>query len=178
MAGNFRIEASSDIAAFINRLEKFDKEVSKELKKSMRRGADFVVQAAKDQMPARTLSNWSGSSWVEQDRSDGQRNLQYDQGKAKRSIKVAAFRARRQGATVGFGYIAVQKDPAASIYEVAGPGTRVTGNRGRAFVRNLNRSAGSRPLPRALFPAYYKGMPKAREEIERALQDARRRVGL
>ena len=178
MAGQYRIEASSDIAAFVNRLEKFDKDVSKELKKSMRRGVDFVVQEARDQMPPPPLSNWGASTWIEQDRSEGQRNLQYNQAKAKRGIKAATFRARQRGATVGFGYIAIQKDPAASIYEVAGTGKRTTGKRGVGFVRNLNRSAGSGPLPRALFPAYYKGMPKAREEIERALQHARKRVGL
>lgn len=170
------VEMSTDVAQFINRLEKFDKEVSKELKKGMRRGATYVIKAAKTELgrvPDPPLSNWA-YSWVEQDRTENVRNLAYSGSRAKAGLKVATFRARRRGATVAFGYQAVQKDPAASIFELAG--TRNPG--ANAFNRNINRRYARRRIPRVLYPAYYIGLPKARKEIDKALTEARRRVGL
>jgi hypothetical protein len=183
MAARIDIEASSDIAQFINRLEKFDKEVSKELKANMRKGAGYVVKEAQARIPSTPLSNW-GLSWGEQDRQNG-RQLVYNQAQAKRQVKVAAFRARRRGSTIGFGYQAVQKDPAASIFELAGSknpnGTersRASGRGSYTFNQNILRAFGSGPYPRIMYPAYYAGITKSRAEIERALEVARRRVGL
>jgi hypothetical protein len=178
-----QIEIDTDIAAFINRLEKFDKEVSKELKKNMRAGAKHVVDAARQELsrvPDPPLSNWA-YSWVEQDRTENVRNLVYSAAKAKSGLKVATFRARRRGRTVGFGYQAVQKDPAASIFELAGTRNAIsTATRAGSYTfnANINRRYKRWRIPRLLYPAYYVGMPKAREEMQRALTEARRRVGL
>lgn len=178
-----QVEMSTDVAAFINRLEKFDKEVSKELKKNMRAGAKHVVDAAKQELgrvPNPPLSNWA-YSWVEQDRTENVRNLAYSAAKARSGLKVATFRGRRRGATVAFGYQAVQKDPAASIFELAGS-ANATSKRTRAgswtFNQNMNSRYKNWRIPRVLYSAYYIGMPKARDEMERALTQARRRVGL
>lgn len=185
MPAGIRVEASSDIAQFVNRLEKFDKDVSKELKAGMRKGVGYVVKEAQRRVPPTPLRNWA-VSWIEQDRSDA-RYLMYDQGAARRQIKAAAFRARKRGSTVGFGYQAIQKDPAASIFELAGsrnPGGspnafKPTARGGsRTFNRNILRKFNNGPYPRVLYPAYYAGIKDAREEIDKALQQARRRVGL
>ena len=185
MTTGIKIDMESDIADFINRLEKFDKETSKELKKGMKEGVNYVVKEGRRRVPRLPLSNWA-VSWIEQDREIG-RYLMYDQGAAKRGIKPAAFRARRRGRVVGFGYQAVQKDPAASIYELAGsqnPGGgpqafKPTARGGSyTFNRNIMRKFGNGPYPRVLYPAYYAGISDAREQIEKALQHARKRVGL
>jgi hypothetical protein len=174
----------SDIAAFINRLEKFDKDTSKELKKGMKQGASHVVKEAKRRIdginPTPPLSNW-GYSWVEQDRTENVRNLRFDKARAKKGVKAAAYRARKRGATVAFGYQAVQKDPAASIFELAGSQS-VVSKQSRGGSRTFNRNILSRfqagPYPRILYPSYYVGIKDARREIEAALQKARRAVGL
>jgi len=176
MPVKYDIDMDSDISAFINRLEKFDKEVSKKLKKGMKRGVGYVVKEAQsriDSIPDPPLSRWA-YSWVEQDRTENVRNLTYSASRAKAKVKPAVFRARRRGVTVAFGYQAVQKDPAASIFELAG-----TKNPGaNAFNRNINRRYGTRRIPRVMYPAYYSGQRKARKEIEKELQEARKAVGL
>jgi hypothetical protein len=181
---SLKIEMESDIAAFINRLEKYDKATSKELKKGMREGVKYVVNAAKKRIdgitPTPPLSNW-GYSWVEQDRTENVRNLVFQKSKAKSGVKPAAFRARRRGSTVGFGYQAVQKNPAASIFELAGSQNAVSKQSragSRTFNRNLLRRFGNGPYPRIMYPSYYDGIKEARAEIEQALQQARRAVGL
>lgn len=180
MPAGLQIEASSDVARFINRLEKFDKEVSKELKAGMRKGVGYVVKEARRRVPPTPISNWA-VSWIEQDRVAG-RYLMYDQGAARSSIKAAAFRARRRGSTVGFGYQAIQKDPAASIFELAGSKNPARSKATRAgswtFNPNILNRFQDGPYPRVLYPAYYAGIGDAREEIDKALQQARRRVGL
>jgi hypothetical protein len=185
MPAGVQIEASSSIADFVNRLEKFDKDVSKELKAGMRKGVGYVVKEAQRRVPPTPLRNWA-VSWIEQDRANG-RYLMYDQAAARRGIKAAAFRARKRGSTVGFGYQAVQKDPAASIFELAGsrnpgggPQSFKAAARGGSptFNRNVLNKFGSGPYPRVLYPAYYAGISSARDEIDKALQEARRRVGL
>jgi hypothetical protein len=171
-----KIEMSSDIAQFINRLEKFDQDVSKELKKAMKQGSEKVVAEAKKLLPGDApLSGW-GVGWIERDREAG-RDLQYRPAKARSSIKAAAFRARRSGVTVAFGYQAVQKDPAASIFETAGARYPL-GVRSGTFNPSILRRFGSGPYPRIMYPAYYAGIREARDEIDAALQQARKRVGL
>ena len=184
MPASLQLEMDSDIAAFINRLEKFDKETSKELKKGMKQGAGYVIKEAKRRVdgisPTPPLSNW-GYSWVEQDRTENVRNLRFDKARAKKGLKVAAYRTRKRGATVAFGYQAIQKDPAASIFEKAGGRNVVskdTRGGSRMFNRNIMRRFGSGPYPRILYPSYYVGIKEARQEIEAALQEARKAVGL
>lgn len=184
MAASLKIDMSSDIAAFINRLEKFDQATSKELKKGMREGTKYVVNAAKRRIdgisPTPPLSNW-GYSWVEQDRTENVRNLVFQKSKAKKGVKAAAFRSRSRGNTVGFGYQAIQKDPAASIFETAGAVSKMskpTRAGSWTFNRNILSRFGNGPYPRIMYPSYYDGIKQARAEIERALQQARKAVGL
>jgi len=184
MPASLQLEMDSDIAAFINRLEKFDKEVSKELKASMKKGTDHVVKEAQrriDALPfSPPLSRW-GYSWVEQDRTENVRNLRFDKARAKRGIKAAAYRARKRGATVAFGYQAIQKDPAASIFELAGSDSKrskETRAGSWTFNPNILDRFKNGPYPRIMYPSYYVGIKQARQEIDDALQQARKAVGL
>lgn len=189
MTTGIKIDMESDIADFINRLEKFDKDTSKGLKAAMKHGTTYVVKAAKariDRIPNPPMSNWA-YSWVEQDRSTSVRNLVWNSARAKSQVKPAAFRARRRGKTIAYGYQAVQKNPAASIYELAGsqnPGGGPQAFKASArpgsytFNRNLMGRVGAGPYPRILYPSYYDGIEEAREYIEDELQRARKRVGL
>lgn len=166
------------IAPFINRLEKFDKDVSKVLKKDMRRAADEVRKAAVKRVPNNPVSGWG--RW----RQNG-RDLDYDVSRVKKSYKTVTNRYRRLGVTAAFGYSTVTENAAAAIFEQIGADTP-QGNTSwfssAQFRRTVVNRHGQRPRvkggKRILFPAYYEAMPKARREIERAIRAAERKVGL
>lgn len=158
------------LAQFVNRLEKFDKDISKELKKEMRRGAAEVQQAAKSTITGFPLSNWG--NW----NSNG-RDLGYDPSKVRAGFRVKANRHRRGGATTAFGYDVIQSNAGGNIFEVVGDKSRTTGPGGVQFVDAINAKFGQR-RPRTLFQAYYKGINAARERMNAAVESAMRKVGM
>jgi hypothetical protein len=166
------------IAPFINRLEKFDKDVSKSLKKDMRTAADEVRKAAVKRVPNNPVSGWG--RW----RQNG-RDLDYDTGRVKKSYKTVTNRYRNLGVTAAFGYSAVTENAAAAIFEQVGADTP-KGNTSwfssEQFRRTIINRHGPRPRvkggKRVLMPAYYEAMPAARRKIEKAIREAERKVGL
>lgn len=177
----YKIDFYDDLAEFINRLEKFDKDVSKALKADLRAGAGEVAGEARKRLASvgLPLHNWA-YGWREQDREAG-RNLIYSTSRANSQIMPVAYRARKGGATVAFGMYVVQKDPAASIFERAGSVSTVSkGTRGGSdtFNQNILNKFGGGPYPRILYPSYYAGMADARKRIEEAVKQAAWEVGL
>jgi hypothetical protein len=166
------------IAPFINRLEKFNKDVSKELKKEMRSGADMVRKEAVGRVPANPVSSWG--RWTQNGR-----DLSYDQSAVRRSYKTVTNRYRRLGVTAAFGYSTVTESPAAAIFEQIGA-DRAQGNtdwRSSAqFRRTIINRHGPRPRvkggKRILVPAYYAVIGQVNERITRAIRKAERKVGL
>ena len=124
------------LAPFINRLEKFDKDVSKELKAEMKKGADVVAKAAGSTVSGVPISGWG--TWNHQGR-----DLGYNPSKVKSGFKVATNRYRRRGVTAAFGYDVVQANAGGSVYEVIGDKSRVTGPQGELLARA---SVGEREL--------------------------------
>ena len=159
------------LAPFINRLEKFDKDVSKELKAEMKKGADVVAKAAGSTVSGVPISGWG--TWNHQGR-----DLGYNPSKVKSGFKVATNRYRRRGVTAAFGYDVVQANAGGSVYEVIGDKSRVTGPQGEQFVDSVVAASSGRRNPRTLVPAYYEGIEQARERIKAALKDAMRKVGM
>jgi hypothetical protein len=166
------------IAPFINRLEKFDKDVSKELKKEMRSAADMVRREAISRVPSQPLSGWG--VW----RQDG-RDLDYDAGRVRKSYKTVTNRYRNLGVTTAFGYSAVTENPAAAIFEQVGapqPKGNTTWRSSAQFRRYITNRYGARPNvkggKRILVPSYYSVMPKVEERITKAIREAERKVGL
>lgn len=167
------------IAPFINRLEKFDKDVSKALKKDMRSAADEVRKAAVSRLPGgRPISGWG--NW----RQNG-RDLDYEPNRVRRSYKTVTNRYRNLGVTAAFGYSVVTNNAAAAIFEQVGAPAR-KGNTSwfssDQFIRTLVNRYGPRPNvkggKRIMVPAYYQAMPAARDKIEKAIREAERKVGL
>ena len=168
--------ATPEIGAFINRLEKFDKDVSKELKQEMRKASGRVANESRSLISAMgdPLSNWAGYSWVEQDRAKNQRNLQFNMSKVKKGYKVKTNRHRKSGITTAFGQSVVQETAAGAILELAG--SRSMGQ----FNQNLI-SARKSPIgkiPRILGKAYYRVMPIVVVELQAAIRRAEKKVGL
>jgi hypothetical protein len=166
------------IAPFINRLEKFDKDVSKALKKEMRAGADLVRQEAIGRVPANPVSNWG--TWI-----NNGRDVSYDQGAVRRSYKTVTNRYRRLGVTAAFGYSTVTESPAGAIFEQIGA-EQAKGNtswRSSAqFRRTVVNRHGVRPNvkggKRILVPSYYAVIGKVNDRITAAIREAERKVGL
>jgi hypothetical protein len=150
------------LAPFINRLEKFDKDISKALKKEMRSAADSVAKTARGMSPqGNALSNWG--KWG--GRTD------FDAGAVRKGFKVATNRYRRRGVTVAFGYDVVQGNAAGAIFETVGKTS------GTPFVDSIVRKYGG-TRPRTLLPAYYAEIEQAQARIEEAVRNAEREVGL
>lgn len=158
------------LAPFINRLEKFDKDVSKELKEGMKSGAGVVAKAAQSTVGGMPISGWG--AWT-----NGSDDLGYRPPKVKSGFKVATNRYRRRGVTTAFGYDVVQANAGGAVFEVIGDKSRTTGARGDQFVDAV---VAGRPgkTPRTLVPAYYEGFEQARARITAALKVAMRRVGM
>lgn len=168
--------ATPEIGAFINRLEKFDKDVSKELKQEMRKASGRVANESRSLISAMgdPLSNWARYSWVEQDRAKNQRNLQFNMSKVKKGYKVKTNRHRKSGITTAFGQSVVQETAAGAILELAGSASM------GQFNQNLI-SARKSPIgkiPRILGKAYYRVMPIVVVELQAAIRRAEKKVGL
>jgi hypothetical protein len=164
------------IGAFINRLEKFDKDVSKELKQEMRKASGRVANESRSLISAMgdPLSNWAGYSWIEQDRTSG-RNLQFNMSTVKKGYKVKSHRHRKSGITTAFGQSVVQTSAAGAILELAG-----SVNKTQQFNKNIinARKSPMGKIPRILGKAYYRVMPIVVVELQAAIRRAEKKVGL
>jgi hypothetical protein len=168
--------ATPEIGSFINRLEKFDKDVSKELKQEMRKASGRVANESRSLISAMgdPLSNWAGYSWFEQDRAKNQRNLQFNMSKVKRGYKVKTNRHRKSGITTAFGQSVVQETAAGAILELAG--SRSMGQFNQNLISARNSPIGK--IPRILGKAYYRVMPIVVVELQAAIRRAEKKVGL
>lgn len=157
------------IAPLINRLEKFDKDVSKELKSKMRKATTPFLREARASYPDTGLTNWG--PWIDSQRG---RNLGYNAAVARKSVKLKATRKRYRAATTAFGYTVTQMNPGAAIIEHAGLAN--PGNQFNAAI--ADRYGRAKLAPRFITRAYYAVVPELREEIESYIRDAMRKVGL
>lgn len=174
MPTEYRLEVQG-IAPFINRLEKFDKDVSKTLKAEMRRGSNEVAKEARSLISAlggNPLSNWGGWSSVGTGRTDA-RDLSFNASTAKRGVRVESYRGRSRGVVTSFGYRVKQMNPGGAIYELAGSQNKS----GDVFNSNLNSKRGSNRYPRIMYQAYYAGMSRAQTIIRAAIRKAEKEVG-
>lgn len=173
------IRASVDgIGPFVSRLEAFDKDVAKVLKREMKQASDLVRKEAVGRIPNNPLSGWG--PWT-----SGGRNLGYDKSTVMKSYKTTTDRYRRRGVTVAYGYSVVTENPAASIFETIGA-SKPKGNTGwrssQQFRRRIINDHGVRPNvkggKRILLPSYYAVIGQVRERVRNAIRDAERKVGL
>jgi hypothetical protein len=175
MPVQYRVEVQG-IAPFVNRLEKFDKDVSKTLKKEMRQGANEVAKEARSLIGAiggTPLSGWG--PWTSRTKGkQTERDLSFNVPAVKKGIKVQSYRGRFRGATTSFGYRVNQMNPGGAIYELAGSQDKS----GDLFNSNLNNKRGSNRYPRIMYRAYYAGMSRAETMIRAAIRKAEKEVGL
>jgi hypothetical protein len=173
------VRASVDgVGPFVSRLEKFDKDVAKVLKREMKQASDLVRKEAVSRVPDNPLSGWG--PWM-----SGGRNLGYEKSRVRSSYKTTTDRYRRRGITVAYGYSVVTSDPAASIFETVGA-KKAKGNTSwrssSQFRRYVVNEYGRRPKvkggKRILLPSYYAVIGKVHERVKTAIRDAERKVGM
>lgn len=157
------------LAPFINRLEKFDKDISKELKKEMRKAASDAVPAARAAYPPAPLLRKFGR-WIEEKSG---RDLSYNTGAVQKGVYLKTDRKRLRGATVAFGYTVGQRNAVGKIVEWAGKR-----NPSDLFNRDIIRKYGkAEKMPRFAPAAYYEVVPEVRTRLDDIVAKAMRKVG-
>jgi len=167
------------VADAIRTLGRVDKELKKELVRSMKKAADPLVNEARSLVPtAKPLTNWY--NWG----STTNRNIgPYVPGKVKRGIKVSqrntAQRTRSGQQQEKIKLLAlVQTNAAGAIYDMAGKaGGAGKGSenaaRGRAMIRKLDES---RTASRTLWPAAEKRLGDVQDAVKDAIKDMERHI--
>jgi len=169
MAGTtFRVAAEADgLADAIKTLGKVDRELKKELVRSMKKAADPLVAEARSLVPAATpLTNWYG--W-----KGG-----YDAGKVRRGIKTSQRNTAQRGndgrrqETIRL-LALVSTSAAGAIYDMAGrAGGTGRGSegaaRGQAMIRKLDENGRA---SRTLWPAAEKKLPEVQDAVRDAIAE-------
>lgn len=164
----FRVAAEAEgLADAIKTLGKVDRELKKELVRSMKKAADPLVAEARSLVPAaRPLTNWYG--W-----KGG-----YDAAKARRGIKVSQRNTAQRGddgrrqETIRL-LALVSTSAAGAIYDMAGrAGGAGRGSegaaRGRAMITKLNEQGRA---SRTLWPAAEKKLPEVQDAVREAIAE-------
>ena len=169
----FRVAAEAEgLADAIRTLGKVDKELKKELVRSMKKAADPLVAEARSLIPsAKPLTNWYGwkGGW--------------DTSKVKRGIKVSqrntAQRTREGQQQETIRLLALtQTNAAGAIYDMAGKaGGHGTGSeglaRGEAMIRKLDET---RTSSRSLWPAAERRLGEVQDAVRDAIEDMERTI--
>jgi len=142
-------------------LRRIDPEARKQFLKDAKKIADPIISAAKNNYPTEALSGMSRNWRTKQ----GRELFPYSQAKARRNVQLKLDTRARSGGLIKV----VQKDVAASIYEVAG-----RKNPGSAF--NARLSAKTRRPSRALWPAAETNLSKVQAEMLDALREVERLI--
>ena len=169
----FRVAAEAEgLAAAIRTLGKVDKELKKELVRSMKKAADPLVAEARSLIPyAKPLTNWY--SW-----KGG-----WDTNKVKRGIKVSqrntAQRTREGQQQETIRLLALtQTNAAGAIYDMAGrAGGKGRGSegqrRGTEMIRKLDET---RTASRSLWPAAERRLGEVQDAVREAIEDMERTI--
>ncbi len=167
----FRVAAEAEgLADAIRTLGKVDRELKKELVRSMKKAADPLVAEARSLIPsAKPLTNWYGwkGGW--------------DTSKVKRGIKVSqrntAQRSRegQQQETIRLLSL-TQTNAAGAIFDMAGKaGGHGRGSegaaRGEAMIRKLDET---RTASRSLWPAAERRLGEVQDAVRDAIDDMER----
>ena len=169
----FRVAAEAEgLADAIRTLGKVDRELKKELVRSMKKAADPLVAEARSLIPsAKPLTNWYGwkGGW--------------DTNKVKRGIKVSqrntAQRTREGQQQETIRLLALtQTNAAGAIYDMAGKaGGHGKGSeglaRGEAMIRKLDET---RTASRSLWPAAERRLGEVQDAVRDAIEDMERTI--
>lgn len=148
----------------LNRMEAFNKDVWRALQTDVKRATDLIGASARGMIPANPTSPTEAQGWLSTGR------LGWSQQSVAGSIKPK-FRSRQvRGRRYVMGLVDMN-NPAGSLYSLAGSKTSTQ------FGDLMNDFWGTK-YPRALGPAWTMHVDKTREAIQKAVDDAARKVAL
>lgn len=146
-------------------LRKLEPELRKQFTKDAKQIAAPIVDEAKTKYPATWLSGMA-RGWKSK---SGRSLFPYDRSKAVRGVTVRTSTSRRKNQVVAV----VQKDPAASIVDMAGK-RGGSGTRGMAFVDNLTSRFGA--PSRVMWPAAEGKLEQVQTQMRDALEQVAKRT--
>ena len=164
---DLKVEGAGEL---VNRLYRFDRDVYTILLREVRSAVDVVADEAKVQTPDQALSGWG--KW-----SSGSRDLGYESGSVRSSIKRGARKSSvRKGGTTGVvGWVGI-RSAGGAIFTLAGGAKRRPSTNSR-FVKAI-RAKWDEAYPRILGPAWHAKAHVAGDQIDAALERAKRAIGL
>ena len=149
----------------IEQINRFDKELWKEIQRGVRDALGSLVSDAKSSYPDTGLTNWG--QWTA-----GSRDLSYQAGAVRAGVRPA-FRSKNvSGVRLISGNVS-NRNPAGAIFGLAGSRDRT----GHPFNTNINNShgsggRGSGVWPRVLTPAWTRNVEQARRDIAKVVEAA------
>lgn len=167
----FKVEGADRM---IERIKGFEREIWRDLQKEVRDASDDIVNDARAAVPSRGLRRW-GPWRVNSGGAGGFRNTSRDRDYVESNVKAGIrnqFRTRKSRGSLGVLGRVVQADAAGAIFTLAGSQNRS----GDPFNSHLNRKHGAGPWPRLLGPAWTDNVDEARNKIQKAVDDAARKV--
>lgn len=170
-----QITAVHGIQSTIQYLQRFEREVFKEIRKELVDSAKPIVVAVQDEFPETPWDSKRGVNWTKYGRTQRGRKSpssagpsfpRYQYSKVKRGVKADTGSTRRRSDGTYTILRIKQTDAAGSIYDLAK--NTQTAN-AASFINNLNKSKRGQPNSRVMFPTVEKQMPKVLHNIMRIL---------
>jgi len=170
-----QITAVHGVQSTIQYLQRFEREVFKEIRKELIDSAKPIVVAVQGEFPKQPWDSKRGVNWTKYGRtqrgrksptSSGPSFPRYQYGKVKRGVKADTGSTRRRSDGTYTILRIKQTDAAASIYDLAQQ-TR-TAN-AASFITNLNNTKRGQPNSRVMFPTVIKAMPKVINDVMKIL---------
>jgi hypothetical protein len=166
-----QITAVHGVQSTIQYLQRFEREVFKEIRKELIDSAQPIVLAVQNEFPKEPWDSKRGTNWAKYGRTQRGRKSpdsagasfpRYQQSKVKRGVKADTGSSRRRSDGTYTILRIKQTDAAGSIYDLA-KNTKTPN--AASFITNLNKTKRGQPNSRVMFPTVIKAMPKVIQNV-------------
>jgi hypothetical protein len=170
-----QITAVHGVQSTIQYLQRFEREVFKEIRKELIDSAKPIVVAVQGEFPKQPWDSERGVNWTKYGRtqrgrksptSSGPSFPRYQYAKVKRGVKADTGSTRRRSDGTYTILRIKQTDAAGSIYDLAK--NTQTAN-AASFITNLDKKKRGQPNSRVMFPTVIKAMPKVINDVMKIL---------
>jgi hypothetical protein len=170
-----QITAVHGVQSTIQYLQRFERDVFKEIRKELISSAKPIVVAVQGEFPKQPWDSKRGVNWAKYGRTQRGRKApsasgasfpRYQQSKIKRGVKADTGSSRRRSDGTYTILRIKQTDAAGSIYDM----TKQTRTANAAsFITNLDKKKRGQPNSRVMFPTVIKAMPKVINDVMKIL---------
>ena len=170
-----QITAVHGVQSTIQYLQRFEREVFKEIRKELIDSAKPIVVAVQGEFPKQPWNSKRGVNWTKYGRTQRGRKSpdsagasfpRYQYAKVKRGVKADTGSTRRRSDGTYTILRIKQTDAAASIYDLA---QQTQTANAASFITNLNKTKRGQPNSRVMFPTVIKAMPKVINDVMKIL---------